>query len=101
VRRHDRFRVVDGASARRQGHASAEPASLLVGANIDRAASRACTAFGPQPEPEADANLVHQIVVDALDALLTAMKAGRRAMPEATRGQRINYVIDVVVGEPD
>lgn len=58
------------------------------------------TSFGPQAEPEADADLVHQIVKDALAALLTAMQGVRRAVPEAIRAEGINYITDYAMGEP-
>jgi hypothetical protein len=58
------------------------------------------TTFGPQAEPGADADLVHQIVKQAMASLLTAMQAVRKQMPEAIRTEGINYVADLTMDEP-
>ena len=53
-----------------------------------------------QAEPEADADLVHRLVLDAMNVLLRAMREVRQSVPVAIRAEGINYVVDLVMGEP-
>lgn len=50
----------------------------------------------PQLEPDASADVVHSVAVAALEALAATMREVRRLIPEAVRGERINYPYDFV-----
>jgi hypothetical protein len=50
--------------------------------------------FAEALEPEADADHVHALVVDCMDATRTAMREIRRLMPKLIRAEGITYVID-------
>jgi hypothetical protein len=50
------------------------------------------TDFAEQLEPEADADRVHALVVEAMEALRVAMRDVRRTMPRAIRAEGITYV---------
>jgi hypothetical protein len=50
------------------------------------------TGFAEQLEPEADADKLHALVVQAIEALRTAMRDVRRTMPKAIRAEGITYV---------
>lgn len=47
---------------------------------------------GPELEPEADADALHQMVVNALEALRVAMRDTRLLMPRAIRREGITYI---------
>lgn len=50
----------------------------------------------PQLEPDASADVVHSVAVAPLEALAATMREVRRLIPEAVRGERINYPYDFV-----
>jgi hypothetical protein len=50
------------------------------------------TGFAEQLEPEADADKLHALVVQAMEGLRTAMRDVWRTMPKAIRAEGITYV---------
>lgn len=50
------------------------------------------TSFGAQLEPEADADEVHRVVIEALEELTTSMVKVRAAIPDAIRSEGITFV---------
>jgi hypothetical protein len=50
----------------------------------------------PQLDPDASAEVVHSVVATALEAVATSMREIRRAIPDAVRGEQVNYPYDFV-----
>lgn len=69
-------------------HSSPRRKTVQVSAN-----SMSVSVFGVALEPEANADEVHRIVVDAMDQLRVAMRAVRLLVPKAIRAEGISYVV--------
>jgi hypothetical protein len=50
----------------------------------------------PQLDADASADVVHSVAVAALETVTTSMRDIRRAIPDAVRGEQINYAYDFV-----